>query len=59
MKSIAYLTRQAQAENGWSFGFANAYVCARYIEGLPHRMAYANALRNPLVKEDEKPRVAL
>lgn len=55
-KSIKQLTMEAQRDNGWSWTFANAYVCARYIEGMSHLRAYQNAMSNPFVYENEKPR---
>ena len=55
-KSIKQLTLEVQRDNGWSFTFANAYVCSRYIEGMSHQRAYADAMSNPLVREFEKPK---
>lgn len=54
-KSIHLLTLEAQHKNRWTYAFANAYVCNRYIDGLSHLRAYTEALKSPLVAKSDKP----
>ena len=55
-KSIHLLTLEAQRDYGWTFAFANAYVCVRHIEGLSHQRAFDQAMRSTYVAERDKPR---
>jgi hypothetical protein len=56
MATIQLLTLRVQNQYGWSYAFANAYACARYIEGMSHERALREAMNSPYVRGSDKPR---
>jgi hypothetical protein len=55
-KSLHLMVLRTQQQYGWTFSFANAYAVARFVEGMSHQRALTEAMRNPLVRNSDKPR---
>lgn len=60
MTTVRYFTNKTKREfPEWSWTFCEAYAIERYYNDLSHRLAFREAMRNPLVRHYDKPNAPL
>jgi len=55
--SIRHLTLKVREQYRWTMAFSEAYALERYVNGASHDQAFRLAMRNPMLRESDKPRV--